>query len=205
MYIEESINKYISDLSAKLPAPGGGSASAMVSVTGIALLCMVANYTVDKKGYEDCQEQIKEILKELKRQEKRLMELIDLDVEEYKKVSEVYKLPRNTDIEKQNREIKIQECLKSAFVIPFEIMNICSEGFLLAEKLSKIGNKNLISDVACGVAFLKAGLEGGKFNVDINLASINDTKFVEEKRRTTESILHKCRINSETILDSIKL
>lgn len=193
MYTEQTIKKYFDDLSAKLPAPGGGSASALVSVTGISLLCMVANYTVDKKGYEQYQQQIKQILVELEEQKRRLIELVDLDVQEYKTLSETYKLPKNTETEKQIRDKKIQESLKNALNVPFEIMDISYKGLFVAEKLSEIGNKNLISDVECGIVFLKSAIQAAKFNVDINLVSIKDTEFVQQKKIQIISILNNSK------------
>ena len=65
MYIDDSMKKYLDDLSARIPAPGGGSASALVGATGLSCLLMVANFTTNKKGYEQYQNEIKKITSEL--------------------------------------------------------------------------------------------------------------------------------------------
>ena len=58
MYIEDSLKKYIDDLSAKLPAPGGGSAAALTGALGVSLILMVLNYTVGKEKYKKFEEEL---------------------------------------------------------------------------------------------------------------------------------------------------
>lgn len=181
-YINQPIEKYLNDLAARLPAPGGGSAAALVASTGVSLLCMVANFTIDKKGYEQYQEEIKEILKKLEASNKRLQDLIDLDIAVYEKVSAAYKLPKNTEQEKLERDNKIQEVLKEAMSVPWEIMEIAVDSVPFAEKLSKIGNKNLISDITCAMEFLNSAINSAIHNIEINLKSITDRAFVKGKK-----------------------
>ena len=202
-YIEKTLKKYIDDLGAKLPAPGGGSASALVSATGTALLSMTANFTVDKKGYEQYQEEIKEILSELESGQKRLCELIDIDVKVYEKVATAYKLQKNTDDEKRIREQQIQQVLKEALEVPYEIITVSQKMIIIAERLTVIGNKNLISDVGCGTNFLLAGIESAKFNVDINLKYITDKDYVKIKRESVEKVVIQCREKANNILAEV--
>ncbi|TBR15974.1 hypothetical protein EPO66_05245, partial [bacterium] len=46
VYINKSIKKYLEDLSAKKPVPGGGSASALTAALGSSLISMVVNFTL---------------------------------------------------------------------------------------------------------------------------------------------------------------
>jgi formiminotetrahydrofolate cyclodeaminase len=163
MYTDGQLIKYLDDLASRLPAPGGGSASAMVSAAGVALLCMVSNFTVDKKGYEQYQDEIKSLLAQLEQYRHQLTKLVDLDVDAYQKISGVYKLPKNTDVEKQARDRRMQEVLKEAMDVPLQIMVVSNDVLQnTALKLCRIGNKQLITDVACGVLFLQAGIDGAK-------------------------------------------
>jgi formiminotetrahydrofolate cyclodeaminase len=204
-YLNETIKKYLDDLSAKLPAPGGGSASAAVAAVGVGLLGMAANFTLEKKGYEACQDEIKKILEKLESARARLSELIDLDVEVYGKVSGVYRLPKNTDEEKLHREKQIQDTLKEAMKVPYEIVRICQDMIKAAHRLVDIGNKNLVSDVGCGVLFLSAAAKSAKLNVEINLKFINDTGFVNKVLSDIESITSgSLNIVDETVLKTEK-
>ena len=188
-YLNCSIKEYLDDLSAKLPAPGGGSAAALVSATGISCLLMTANFTVEKKGYEQYQEEIKKILTQLSTLNSQLSTLIDEDVSAYTILSEAYKLPKNTDDEIKTRNEKIQSALKNSLSVPCKIFEISVGVLTSAERLTEIGNKNLLSDVACGVSMLRAGIESAKFNININLKFMDDAEFIKETKIKYEKIM----------------
>ncbi len=196
MYIDSSIKKYLDDLSAKLPAPGGGSAAALVSATGISCLLMVANFTVDKKDCEQYQDEIKKIRTLLATCYSLLTTFIDEDVSAYTKLSESYKLSK----EDKSRNEKIQEALKNSLSIPCKIFEISVEMLPVAARLSEIGNKNLLSDVACGVLFLRAGIESAKVNIDINLKFMDDADFKNETKIKYEKIINDAFEKIEKII-----
>lgn len=173
-YIDSPIRKYLDDLSSKLPAPGGGSASALTSSLGISLLLMVTNFTVGKKGYEEYQDELKKILSHLSSLVSHLASLVDEDVSAYTILSEAYKLPKNTENEIKLRNEKIQAALKNAMSVPCRIFEISVDVLPVADRLSEIGNKNLLSDVTCGVSLLRAGIESAKVNIDVNLKYLKD-------------------------------
>lgn len=198
-YLDESVRKYLDDLSARLPAPGGGSASALAAATGVGLLAMAANFTLGKKGYESCQEKIKIILEKLGAARLKLQELIDLDVEAYGRISKVYGLPKNTVKERIYRDEQVQAALKEAMLVPLDIFNICGEMIEAADSLADIANKNLISDVGCGALFLGAAMKSAKLNVDINLKSIKDAGFVSKTRSGMEQVIRNCSGISENV------
>lgn len=188
-YLNVSIQKYLDDLSAKLPAPGGGSAAALVSSVGVSLLSMVANFTLNKKGYEKYDDEIKDTIAKLDEARREVSKLIDDDVEAYNNLSATYKLPKNTQQEIKQRDEKIQLSLKDSLAVPCKIFEISVDVLPLAFRLAEIGNKNLISDVSCGASILKAGIESAKFNIDINLKFITDAEFVKETKIKYEKML----------------
>lgn len=190
-YIDSSIKKYLDDLSAKLPAPGGGSASALVGSIGVSCLLMVVNFTIDKKGYEQYNDELKEILKQLTTYNLQLTTLIDEDVRSYTKLSEAYKLSKNTPQEAEIRMQKIQEALKSAMAVPWQILLNAKKARTCCARLRIIGNKNLLSDVDCAEVFLEAAIKGARFNIEINLNSITDTDFVAFKKQELSKILEE--------------
>jgi len=190
-YLDASIKKYLDDLSAKLPAPGGGSAAALVSAAGVSCLLMVANFTVDKKGYEQYQQELKNLLKQLTTSHLLLTALIDEDVNVYTTLSSAYKTKDGK---------KIQNALKNAISVPCKILEISIETIPLAGQLSKIGNKNLISDVACGVSFLRAGIESAKFNIDINLKFVDAAGFVKKTKTKYQKMLKIASGNIKKII-----
>lgn len=173
MYISEPVAKYIEDLSAKLPAPGGGSAAAFSCALGIALLEMVANFTVGKEASLDDKKRLGDILPRIKKVKEEAQKYIDEDVAAYGKVREAYKTPK----EDPKRVEKIEAATKEAANVAVNTAKIGQRAVSLARTLVEIANKNLITDVVIGALLIKAGFDASLWNVDINLHYIKDKDF----------------------------
>jgi len=198
-YKGESLEKYLDDLAAKLPTPGGGSVVALVAALGAGLLSMVSNFTLGKENYRENQEEIEEILKRSEELRKKLTELVDEDVQVYAEVSHAYRLPSSTGKEKEMRSKTIEDACKQALTVPLQVAGLSRQGLDLAKRLVEIGNVRLVSDVGVAAGLLEAALKGAELNVKINLKRIKDTKFVEEKRKAIDSLSR----NITTIRDEI--
>ena len=181
-YLNQPIEKHLNDLAAKLPAPGGGSASALAGAEGAALLSMVLNFTIDKKGYEDFWDEAKQLLKKTEEIRRRLSSLIDEDVRAYAGFNKVFKMPKDTEDEKKKRAEAMEEGLKKAEAVPEEICSLSYEAAKLSPRIFKKGNKNLLSDVEAAMALFTASFKGGRINCEINLKSIKDAEFCKYAR-----------------------
>ncbi len=157
MYAFRSLKRYLDDLAARLPAPGGGSASALVGALGCGLLSMVANFTIGKEKYKRFEREIKKILNLTENYRKRLLELVDLDVKSFK-----------------------EKDFKKATQVPLEVCQICVKAIKFCPVLEKKGNQNLISDVEVAREFLKAAFKSALANVKINLPKIKDKNFIKK-------------------------
>ena len=191
--IEGSLRSYLSAASSRSPAPGGGSAAALAGALGAAMSCMAANFTVGKKKYENVQEEVKRILSESEKCRSKLEELVDEDIKAYTKVSSAYSLPKETDEEKEKRALEIARATKEAVSVPLEIAKDCFRVLELCRRLVDIGNKMLISDVGVSVLLAEAALRAANLNVEINLVSLKDSSFVEEKRAVMAPLLRQGR------------
>lgn len=158
MYANKCLRKYLDDLAAKKPAPGGGSAAALVGALASSLLSMVANYTVGRDKYKPYEKEIKYCLKQSERIRKRLLQLVDLDVQAYTCVVEAR--------ERGEKQRKI--ALKKASCVPAEVARLCYEAINLCPVLARKGNKNLISDVQVAAEFILAAFNSAIINEEIN-------------------------------------
>ncbi len=195
MYSNGSIRHYLDDLAARKPAPGGGSAAALQAATGVALMSMVANYTIGNPKYKDCEKKATDILKKSEAARKKLQALIDTDVEAYGKLSKTMEGSKNTK--------KLDDAYKEALQPPYEVCKISAECLKLCEDLVECGNKNLITDTAIAAICLEGAFFAARFNVYINLKYINDMDYVgqihkilspleEAMPKLKEEILEKC-------------
>jgi methenyltetrahydrofolate cyclohydrolase len=188
MYIKGSVEKYLDDLAARKPAPGGGSAAALQAAIGVALMSMAANYTKDGA---------QEILKKTEDARKKLQGLIDADVEAYGKLS---KASKESGAGSQGPG---DELYKEAARVPYEICKIAASCLKLCNELIECGNKNLITDTAIAVICLEGAFFSAKYNVYVNLKYIKDMDFIgnihkvlqpleEELPKLKEDLLEKC-------------
>jgi formiminotetrahydrofolate cyclodeaminase len=182
-YKGKTLKKYLDDLAAKLPAPGGGSAAALTASLGASLISMVVNFTLGKTKYVKYEKELKSILSKSEKLREEFLNLLDLDVQAY-----------------QSKNIR------DALNVPFMVCRLCFEGIKLCPTLIKKGNINLISDVAVAAVLLEAAFTCAYFNVEINLKSLTDktfTKKIKKELTPKEKIIRRIRLETEVKVGKI--
>ena len=189
MYIEGRIVDFLDKLASSAPEPGGGSASALAASIGAALVSMVANLTVGKQKYADVQDQIKELVDNSEKVRGELQSLVQKDTEVYGVLAAAFKMPRETDSEKAERDQAIQNACKEATMVPYAIAEQCLEVAKLSEVAADIGNVNAVSDAGVAALLTEAAAQCAALNVKINLGTIKDEAFNVEKWDGIQDIL----------------
>lgn len=198
--VEKPCKDFIEVLASKAPVPGGGGAAAMGGAIGMALSNMVGNLTVGKKKYADVEPEVKDLLEKGYKIISELETLVDKDAEVFEPLSKAYGLPKNTPEEIKFKEETLEQCSKTACSVPMEIIRKAYEGIKIHQRMGQIGSLLAISDVGCGVAFMKAALISGKLNVIINLNTIKDQNFVRSTIEEMDRLVSDgCRIADETL------
>ncbi|HHY70242.1 MAG TPA: cyclodeaminase/cyclohydrolase family protein [Thermoanaerobacterales bacterium] len=201
--VNSSIKQFLDILASEQPAPGGGAVSALVGAVGTALLSMVANLTLGKQKFKENEHLVQELLEEASKLQKDLTRLITEDTEAFNKVAEVFKMPKNTEQEKSKRKEKMQVALKFATQVPFTIMEKTVEALCLHEKSLGHTNPSAISDTGVGALCLKAALKGAWLNVKINLNSITDKEFVQNKAEKAQKLLNEGALLADKVYEAV--
>jgi formiminotetrahydrofolate cyclodeaminase len=183
-----SLKEFLEKLSSNEPAPGGGSAAALVGSIGASLGCMVTNLTIDKKNYEEVKEEMKNLKVKFEEYREKFLQLMEEDAEAFNEVIEALKLPKSTEEEKRVRNEKIQEKTKKATLVPLQIAKDALEVMELSGVTIEKGYKMAKSDAAISLVMAKAAVDGGLYNVKINLPSIKDEDFLREVNSQIEKI-----------------
>jgi formiminotetrahydrofolate cyclodeaminase len=150
---------------------------------------MVCNLTLGKKGYEDVQEDIEELLAQSEALRKELTDLLEADVAAYTGYSVAAKMPRGTDEEKAERAKAMQAALKVATDVPLRIAEAAVKVMDLCMPAAEKGNKWAVSDAGVAVLMAEAALRSAALNVLINLGTLKDEEFVADRRAKLESLL----------------
>lgn len=187
--INHSIEQFIMLLASKEPAPGGGSASALLGAVGSALSSMVINLTIGKEKFKEYEAILQEMLKELEGLQNEFLSLIEDDTTAFNKVSRAYKMPKETEEQKEVRREALEKALKDASLVPLSIMERGLSVLKLLEKVIGNTNPNVISDIGVSVLCLKSTIQGSWLNVLINLKYIKDENFTRETMERAKNIL----------------
>ena len=187
--LDKTCSDFIEVLASKEAVPGGGGAAAMGGAIGMALSNMVGNLTVGKKKYADVEDEVKGLLEKGSKVIDELKFLVDKDAEVFEPLSKAYGMPKNTPEEIKLKEETMENCCKAACMVPIDIMRKSFEGIKIHERMGQIGTMIAISDVGCGVVFLKAALISGSLNVIINLNAIKDQDFCSKMKDEMDRLL----------------
>ncbi|MEG0069512.1 cyclodeaminase/cyclohydrolase family protein [Cetobacterium sp.] len=205
--LDLTVEEFLNEVDSKSPAPGGGSASALASALGCALARMVAHLTFGKKSYKELSDEDIEIFgkafNEIGYDRKKLEELIDGDTEAYNLVMQAYKLPKETEAEKNIRKLVIENSLKIAIKTPLDICKLSEKTLKNLKYILKYGNKNAITDLGVSAILLYSGIEGGVLNIKINLSALSDSSYKESIIKELDDIVTSSEMVKKEILEAV--
>jgi formiminotetrahydrofolate cyclodeaminase len=205
MYIDQPLRYFMDRLASSFPEPGGGSVAALSGALGAALVSMVSNLTVGKQKYRDVQPQARTLLEESERLRAVMQELMQRDTEAYGALSEVYKMPKETENEKSARSEAIQGALKKACEVPFNIGIRSFDIAKLARQAVEIGNAAAVSDAGMAVVLAYACAECAALNVRINLKGIKDEEYNRGARSQIEQVLKQMKDLKDQVIEATYL
>ena len=198
--IKEFINKVISND----PVPGGGSVSALNGALAGALAAMVANLTIGRKKYAEVNDIMVELSSRFEKLSSRLIEDVDRDSDAYNRVFAAFKMPKDTDEEKQVRSEAIQRETKYAAQVPMEVARAVYEVLPMIDTVAQKGNSNAVTDACVSMMCARTAILGALLNVRINLTSIKDEAFVNTMREEADTIEAHTILQEQALLEYAK-
>ena len=201
MLTELTIKDFISKVISNDPVPGGGSVSALNGALAAALSAMVANLTVGRKKYAEVNDLMQELSTRFEKLSQKLIEDVDRDSDAYNRVFAAFKLPKETDEEKQLRSEAIQKETKYAAQVPMEIARAVYEVLPQIDAIAQKGNSNAVTDACVSMMCARTAILGALLNVRINLTSIKDEAFVNAMREEADTIEAHTILQEQALLD----
>lgn len=202
-YQDKSVRVFIEELSSSSPVPGGGGAAALAGAIGAALCSMVGNLTLGKKKYEAVQEDVKVLLARIQPLQEALLNLMEEDAAAFGQLSEVYKMPKETEEQKRLRDEAMEKALKVATLTPLEICRKAFEAVKLHGQMVDRGTLLAISDVGVGVLMAQAALESGMLNVKINTGMLKDRQFAQDVEREVDQLVEEGKKMTQEIFQKV--
>ena len=204
MITDFSIERFLDDLASGAPTPGGGSAAAIMGATGAALVSMVCNVTIGKKGYEAVEAEMHAVRDAAENVRGRLTGMVAADVAAFDALMAAYRLPKATEEDKVKRAAAIQLSLRSATDTPLACARACSEVISLARRASDKGYLSVISDGGVGVVAAYAALRSAALNVYINAPALKDRPFAEQAIAEIDRLVATAAVDSESVYELVR-
>ncbi|GAA0686596.1 MULTISPECIES: cyclodeaminase/cyclohydrolase family protein [Clostridium] len=205
MLRDKTVKEFIYETSSESPAPGGGSIAALSAASSAALIEMVANLTIGKKGYEDVREEMENVRAKASSYKEKFINYIDEDSDSFNKIMAAFKMPKDTEKEKEERKKEIQAAYKEAAEVPLNVGKNAFQLLELAEKIITRGNHNAVTDGAVAAMSARTAVYSAFYNVKINLGSIKDEEFVKHAKEEINLIESKLDNIEKSILSKVKL
>jgi glutamate formiminotransferase/formiminotetrahydrofolate cyclodeaminase len=198
--IDYKLDDFADETAGESMAPGGGSISAYVGALGVSLGTMVANLSGHKAGWDDKWEFFSEWAVKGQAYKEQLLFLVDEDTNAFNKIIDGFRMPKDTEEEKEGRKLAIENATKYATEIPFKVMETSYKSLEVMQAMLKDGLQNSLSDAGVGVLCARAAVIGAYFNVRINAKDIKDRDFANSILKKANIIyLNTLKIEKETI------
>jgi methenyltetrahydrofolate cyclohydrolase len=199
-----SLNTFLDELASGAPTPGGGGAAAVMGAMGAALVAMVCNLTIGKKGYEAVDADMRQLLSEAEDLRARLTRMVAEDVAAFNTLMAAYKLPKETAEDKAARTVAIQAGLKVATDAPLACAKAAAEVLRLARRATDLGNVNVISDSGVAAIAGTAALRSAVLNVNVNAPQIKDELYVRRTMAELNTLMGECAGISEAVQSKVQ-
>jgi glutamate formiminotransferase / formiminotetrahydrofolate cyclodeaminase len=188
-----SVRSFLETLGSRTPAPGGGSAAALMAAMGAALGAMVGWMTYGKRKFEDKDAAMRRLLPPLDEAMRDLIPLVDADTRAFNDYMAAVGLPKDTPEQAARRQAALQEGLKAAASVPLRTMRVADRCWDHFVEMARHGNFASRSDLEVGAKALEAGIWGAGRNVQVNLPEIEDEAFRRDATAEAEALTARAR------------
>ncbi|MBT8273714.1 MAG: glutamate formimidoyltransferase [Bacteroidia bacterium] len=201
--IDLSLSDFAEETAGESMAPGGGSISAYVGTLGVSLGTMVANLSSHKAGWDDRWEEFSKWAETGQGYKNKLLALVDEDTNAFNKIIEGFRMPKETEEEKEERAKAIESATIYATEVPLLIMETSYQSMEVMHAMALNGIPNSLSDAGVGALCARTAVYGAYFNVRINAKDIKDRTVADELIGKAKEIFDNTIALEEEIINYI--
>ena len=202
---DETIEAFLGQLAARVPAPGGGATAALHAAQSAALVAMVARYSNGARYDADLMDRI---VTEADRLRDEALTLAEADAEAFGAVSAAYQRPKETAELLQARSAAIAEALIGAAGPPASVIRAALRLIELTAELLPAGNRNVITDVAAAAEAARAAAVTARVNIEVNLRGIRASAIrdsaIRDELTVTAAITDEIIARADEIVAAVR-
>jgi methenyltetrahydrofolate cyclohydrolase len=171
-YLDLPLGRFLDQIAAQEPAPGGGAAAAVAVAMAAGLVAMAARFS------EDRLEHAEDVVAQADMLRLRVAPLAQADADAYQKVIGALALPReSTTKASELRSQTIRHALEGAADVPLKIAEIGADVAELAATVAESGNPNLRGDAVTAGLLAAASARSSARLIDINVGARDERAF----------------------------
>lgn len=189
-----SVGGFLEQLSAKVPAPGGGAAAALTGATAAATAAMVVSYSLGKKSLAEFEDVNENAMAQLTRARLMFLSLGDEDAIGYGQLNALWKLDKDDPI----RVAKWDDAVAGAIAPPRAMLALSIELLRLCQRLIETTNKQLKSDLGVAAVLGQATARSAAWNIRINIPLLPESEQLDA-RDAVDVMLENAKILCKTI------
>ncbi|HJM24264.1 MAG TPA: cyclodeaminase/cyclohydrolase family protein [Candidatus Thalassarchaeaceae archaeon] len=170
--MNEGYNEILRSIGSSEPTPGGGSVAALSLAHAHSLATMVARLTLGKEKWSEGHEVAQSVISESQVGVEEAIRLAEFDAEAFDAVMTAYRLPRETENQKEARSVSIRNATIGAAEAPLATASSACKLLSNLEKLCVSCNSNALTDLASASELSLSAVKMAAMNVRINLEYI---------------------------------
>jgi len=202
-WMDMTLREFQAALASSSPTPGGGTAAAVALGQASALACMVADLTLGKEKWQDGWGAAENIQALTVPMMTRAGILAEEDSDAFDEVMAAFKLPKESDSDKNQRREAIRSGTLQAAKVPFETAEVALNLLENLHELALHGNANAVTDVGVAGLLASAAAKGALFNVEINLQSLPEEMGIALREQMPE-MKQRAKIHSRNIMKAVR-
>ncbi|MBU2702522.1 formiminotetrahydrofolate cyclodeaminase [Sporomusaceae bacterium BoRhaA] len=162
--VDLSVQEFVTQLANPNGGPGGGSAAALLGLSGMALLQMALGRLEDSV----CQQKLAAFIKEL-------MQLIDEDQRAYAAMAHLLSHGKEDKLP----NIELEQAVLHAIEVPHSVSKACVTGLNMVEQAICKVPSEMLSELLVAAEALQAGVASSAMNMRVNLVFLQDSVAIE--------------------------
>lgn len=190
-YLSLPLERFLEDVAARTPTPGGGSVAAAVGGLSAALARMALEFTVGKKKFEAHEPRLRQLLEELRRAGAMFGKLLSEDIAAYERYAEARK---SGDPAEQAR------AMATATAVPLEIAALAAAVVERLDEVKSFANPVLYSDVQVAAILADATAEAAGLTARGNLPRLSDANEAQALSDRLDAVLSKSAAHRRSIV-----
>ncbi len=201
----DTVSEFLDQLASASATPGGGGAAALSGAQGSALVEMVCHLSLGKPEAQGQDTELQQVLAKAKILRARLTAAIDQDADVFQGLMAAYRLPKDSEPERQQRLQTIQKALLSATESPITTARDCMAVLELSQAAARLASRWVVSDVGVAALVAHAGLKSAALNVWVNVSGLNNAAQAGCWRQELDHLLAEAQPLQDAIYQQIKM